>query len=104
MKEKNYGCMTLKQLKDLAPLVQTPAGLTIEGPNRKVTAMFAAAASLKDLVSEVEVLQLQRDELLVALKDCLGRLQWLNDPRTGNTEEPWIETAEAAIAKAEQQS
>lgn len=45
-----------------------------------------------------------RAELLEALKSVLGRLQWIDDPRTGSTEKPWIKMCEKLIKKLEQQS
>lgn len=50
--------------------------------------------------AELAALKADRDALLTALTRCVGRLHWINDPRTGNTEKPWIDAGEAAIAKA----
>jgi hypothetical protein len=57
---------------------------------------FIAAANPAVVLELIE----QRDELLSALTECVGRLHWINDPRTGNTEKPWIKLGETAIANA----
>lgn len=42
-------------------------------------------------------------ELLEALVVCVMRLDWLNDPRTGNTEKLYVKFARRAIKSAERQ-
>lgn len=38
-------------------------------------------------------------ECAEALESAVGRLEWLNDPRTGATEGPWIKIANKALNK-----
>lgn len=40
-------------------------------------------------------------DLAEALDSCIMRLEWLNDPRTGNTEAPWIKYGRKVLAQNE---
>lgn len=54
MSNQTYGGFTLEELKKFGPLAQSPEGMNISGPNRKVGAYFAAAGALADLVEAVD--------------------------------------------------
>lgn len=41
-------------------------------------------------------------QLLDALAACVMRLEWLNDPRTGNTERVYIKCGRKAMADAKE--
>lgn len=54
MSDDAYGGYSIEQLRQFAAAASEPSGLSIEGPNRKVTAYFAAASALPDLLDAVE--------------------------------------------------
>lgn len=56
---KTYGGHTLQQLKEYATRATGPTGLTLSGPNRRVTAFYAAASALPDLIARIEELESQ---------------------------------------------
>jgi len=79
--EKKYGDpvlgKTLPQLKAIAPLAATVNGLQIEGPSKKVAAVFAAAGCLGDLVAHIETLTAERDKLKAeAAQTARNRDMW----------------------------